>query len=131
MSTWLRPSTPWRPRALFESLLSNVEDLRHTISIPARDPVCRRRGCRGPRTFTEALIRIRSGKELYQVLEGAVDLDQDTLFHTAIDLPANLTEGDYTARILLTRGGAVVDEFETDIPVNKVGLERWLYQPGA
>jgi uncharacterized protein (TIGR02186 family) len=111
----------------FESLLSNVEDLRHTVSIPR---AIRSVGAEvvGTENFTEALIRIRSGKELYQVLEGAVDLDQDTLFHTEIDLPANLTEGDYAARILLTRGGAVVDEFVTDIPVNKIGLERWLYE---
>ncbi len=30
-------------------------------------------------------------------------------------------------RILLTREGRVVSEFETVIDVRKVGLERWLY----
>ncbi len=77
--------------------------------------------------FTDALIRIRAEEELYQVLEGAVDVEEDTLFRTSITLPANLTEGDYAARIFLTRDGEIVDEYITAIPVQKVGLERWLY----
>ena len=43
-------------------------------------------------------------------------------------LPANLTEGPYRTRIFLTRDGSVVDVYETEIAVNKVGLERWLYE---
>ena len=42
-------------------------------------------------------------------------------------MPANLTEGFYVAKIFLTRDGNIVDEYETSIPVKKVGLERWLY----
>ena len=45
-----------------------------------------------------------------------------------ISLPANLTEGDYTAEIYITRGGDIVDVYVTRIPVLKVGLERWLYR---
>ena len=55
------------------------------------------------------------------------DLEEDTLFRTAITLPANLTEGTYEARIFLTRNGRVIDEYTAEIPVHKVGLERWLY----
>ena len=54
-------------------------------------------------------------------------LDEQTLFRTAIELPANLTEGSYQTRIFLTRGGAVISQFETAIEVRKVGLERWIY----
>ena len=79
------------------------------------------------REFDEALIRIREREGLYQVLEGAVNLSQETLFDTAVRLPSNLTEGDYIARILLTRGGRVLNEYETSISVRKVGLERFLY----
>ena len=46
---------------------------------------------------------------------------------TQIDLPANLVEGPYETRIFLTRNGTVVDRFDTVIEVNKVGLERWIY----
>ena len=77
--------------------------------------------------FTNALIRIRSEQRLFQVLEGAVDFEEGTLFRTAIKLPANLVEGDYEIRIFLTRDGTIVDQYNTAIPVQKVGLERWLY----
>ena len=56
-----------------------------------------------------------------------VDLEESTLFSAAFRLPANLTEGDYNAQIYLTRNGTVIDEYETVIPVKKVGLERWLF----
>lgn len=79
------------------------------------------------RSFSGALIRIRKQNQLYQTLEGAVDVSRDTLFNTSIAMPANLTEGTYTTRIFLTRNGNVVDSYTATIPVHKVGLERWLY----
>ncbi|MDP5086033.1 MAG: TIGR02186 family protein [Yoonia sp.] len=107
-------------------VLSDVEDLRYRITIPR---VIRSVGAvvEDSRSFTQALIRIRAGDGLYQVLEGAVDLEEETLFRAAITLPANLIEGDYEAHIFLTRDGKVIDEYITTIPVRKVGLERWLY----
>lgn len=107
-------------------VLRDVEDLRYRVTIPR---AIRSVGAdvSDSRDFTQALIRIRAGQGLYQVLEGAVDLEQETLFRTAITLPANLTEGNYIARIFLTRDGRVIDEYDTSIPVQKVGMERWLY----
>ncbi|MEM8536312.1 MAG: TIGR02186 family protein [Pseudomonadota bacterium] len=112
--------------APMNQVLRDVEDLRYRITIPR---IIRNVGAAvdDSRSFTDALIRIRAGQSLYQVLEGAVDIEQDTLFRAAITLPANLTEGDYEAHIFLTRDGTVIDEFITTIPVQKVGLERWLY----
>lgn len=78
--------------------------------------------------FIDALVRIRASNELYQILEGQVDVEADTLFRTTIQLPANLTEGDYETEIYLTRDGQIVDLYSTTIPVMKVGLERWLYK---
>lgn len=77
--------------------------------------------------FSEAFARIKEREKLFMTLEGAIDLEEDTLFRTAITLPANLTEGNYRARIFLTRAGSVIDEYDTTIPVFKVGIERWLY----
>lgn len=77
--------------------------------------------------FEEALIRIKSDQSKFQLKEGDVSLSRGTLFSTSIELPANLTEGYYRTRILLTRDGEVVDRYETAIPVQKVGIERWLY----
>ena len=107
--------------------MKDVEDLRHHVSI--------RRAIRsvgaeiaGSEAFTRALIRIRERNGLYQTNIGAVELSEQTLFNTSVQLPANLTEGDYRARFFLTRGGNVVDTFETTIAVQKVGLERFLFR---
>ena len=78
-------------------------------------------------SFTEALIRIRTEQNAYQLRESTVAFDEQTLFRTAIRLPSNLTEGVYATRIFLTREGRVVSRFETVIDVRKVGLERWLF----
>lgn len=109
-------------------VLSRTEDLRHEISIPrAIRSVGAPSSVANPTEFTEALIRIRTQKNLYQHLDNAVNLFDETLFSTTIDLPANLVEGPYDTRIFLVRDGIVVDEYETVIKVNKVGLERWIY----
>jgi len=114
--------------APLREILTDVEDLRYKISIPrAIRSVGAPMGVTDSENFTTALIRIRAGNDLYQVREGMVDLEESTLFSAAFRLPANLTEGDYNAQIYLTRNGIVVDEYETVIPVKKVGLERWLF----
>lgn len=107
-------------------VLRETEDLRYSITIPR---AIRAVGATVANavTFTDALVRIQAGEDLYQVLEGAVDFEQQTLFRTSIALPANLIEGNYSTRIFLTRDGAVVDTYEAVISVQKVGLERWLY----
>ncbi|WP_300547933.1 TIGR02186 family protein [Roseovarius sp.] len=112
----------------FDEVMSNTEDLRHRVSIGrAIRSVGAATMAEDAGRFTEALIRIRRDKDAYQVREGAVAIDEQTLFRTSISLPANLTEGAYETRIFLTREGRVVSEFDTTIDVRKVGLERWLY----
>ncbi len=111
---------------VFSDALSHTEDLRHRVSVPQ---AIRSVGAvvEDSPNFTEALIRIRERGTLYQMLEGAVQLERSTLFRTRIQLPANLTEGFYITRILLTRNGEVLDRYETGILVTKVGLERFLF----
>ncbi len=109
-------------------VLSVTENLRHKVSIENAIRLVGAPDDVGDSVvFSEAVIRIRRNSGLYQELEGQVALDQQTLFRTAIKMPANLTEGDYTTRIFLTRGGKVVSSQETTIEVRKVGLERWLF----
>lgn len=109
-------------------MLDPEQDAKYGISIP--QAIGREghvaQGVNGA-DFSQALIRIRESQDLYQLHEGLVDLQDDTLFRAEIGLPANLTEGDYAAQIFLTRNGQVIDSYETLIPVAKVGLERWLY----
>lgn len=109
--------------------LNDAEDLRHSISIPrvVRSDSASNAG-NDTNRFSEALIRIRAGEDLYQVLESQVDIEEETLFRGQITLPAALTEGDYVARIFITRNGVVVDEYQTTIAVFKAGLERFLFE---
>ncbi|QFT59004.1 Putative transmembrane protein [Sulfitobacter sp. THAF37] len=114
--------------APLDELLTRVEDLRHKISIPrAIRSVGAPMSIDNAALFTEALIRIRTRNDQYQVIEEGVKLDEDTLFRAAVRLPAALTEGTYATRIFLTRGGEVVAKYDTGIDVRKVGMERWLF----
>ena len=109
-------------------MISKTEDLRHKISIPrAIRSVGAPMDVPDAQSFTEAVIRIRTREGTYQLLEDTVTVREQTLFDTAISMPANLTEGTYPTRIFLTRGGNVISTYETEIEVRKVGLERWLY----
>ncbi len=111
-----------------DQVLSNVEDLRHKVSIPrAIRSVGAASATVDPAAFTEAIIRIRKANGAYSLQEDAVSIDEQTLFRTSIKMPSNLTEGAYKTRIFLTRGGQVVSVYETTIGVQKVGLERWVF----
>ncbi|SHI78889.1 TIGR02186 family protein [Wenxinia saemankumensis] len=107
-------------------VLSAVENQRHSVTVPR---AIRSVGNRieGADTFVEALIRIREAEGLYRIEEGAVDFEEETLFSASVGLPANLTEGNYDIRIYLTRDRRVVDWYEATIGVQRVGIERWLY----
>lgn len=111
-----------------KKILKNTEDLRHGISIGrairsvgAPDDIA------DAQAFTEALIRIRKNAGLYSRSDNAVNFFESTLFSTTIDLPANLVEGAYLTQIYLVRDGDIIDRYATAINVNKVGLERWIY----
>ncbi len=109
-------------------ILSHTEDLRHTISL-AR--MIRSVGAPSDvpdtQAFSDALMRIRDERGDYRLSEGGVELAQETLFRADIDLPANLTEGNYTTRIFLLRNKQVIDVGTETIRVKKVGLERLFY----
>lgn len=115
-------TAPW------EEVLSATEDLRYKISIPlAIRSVGAPSSVQDPQSFSEALIRINTANELYSILPSTVTIQDSTLFHAAIDLPANLVEGDYEARVFLTRNQSVVSQYDTKLDVKKVGLERFLF----
>ncbi len=111
------------------AILSPAQDVLHSISIDrAIRPVGAPIAAEEIRHFTDALVRIRTGDELFSQAESAVRLTEDTLFFTQFNLPANLVEGNYKVRIFLTRDQKVVDVYESRIFVRKVGLGRWLFK---
>ncbi len=109
-------------------VLSHTEDLRHRISIPKAIRSVGAPPEVGEATrFTDALIRLRSHAGLYRVDARDIAVTEETLFQTSVALPANLTDGAYTVRIFLTRDREVIDAYTTIIDVQKVGLERFLF----
>jgi uncharacterized protein (TIGR02186 family) len=114
--------------AALKDILSETEDLRHGITIPrviyaigiADD-------AKDAPDFLDAMIRLRKETGSFSLKEHSVGMLESTLFRTDIELPANLTEGDYKVRIFLTRGGKVLDSSEKTVLVHKAGLERWIY----
>ena len=111
-----------------DDILSKTEDLRHQITIPrAIRAVGIANEADESLRFLDAFLRIREAEGRYSVGEGAVALTEETLFRSDVELPANLTEGDYRARIFLARGGQVVDSLERSIGVRKEGLERFFF----
>ncbi len=119
--------------APINEILTDKADLTYRVSIPrAIESIGAKIAAAGhsestTEKFTEALIRIRTNNNLYNIQEGAVKLVSNTLFSASVDLPSNLTAGNYTARILLIRDQQVIDQFETTLDIHKVGMERWLY----
>lgn len=114
--------------APFAQMLSPAQDRRYRVSI---DRAILSIGAKvtneNAETFQEALVRIREKEGKYVMLENAVEVEQQTLFRTTIQMPPDLTEGTYTARILLTREAEVVAAHAAQIDVRKVGLERFLF----
>lgn len=114
--------------APFDRIISDTEDLRYRISIRrAIRSVGAAMHIREAQNFARAVVRIRENEDLYSIRENTVAVDEQTLFRTSIEMPADLTEGDYLTRIFLMRDGQVVSQLETTIDVRKVGLERFLY----
>ncbi len=117
-----------RSTAPVGDILAPAEDLKHFISIDrairAFDGQIIKKNSDD---FVQALIRVRTNEGLYENDPQGIELTEDTLFRASVALPANLTEGDYLARIFLVRNNQVIDVYSTEIGVRKVGLERWIY----
>lgn len=109
-------------------ILSDTENLRHSITI---ERVIRAVGITAEAEqsgeFLLALLRVRSDEDRYRLLEGRVELTEDTLFRADVVLPANLTEGEYKVRLFLLRNKQVIASQERLIGVRKEGLERFIF----
>jgi uncharacterized protein (TIGR02186 family) len=80
------------------------------------------------REFREAVIRLKLRDGLYKQEDYSVSfVGGASLFRTTIKLPANIPVGTLTARVFLFRGGQVLDRFETQVRMQREGIERILY----
>lgn len=109
-------------------ILSDTENLRYDITI---ERVIRAVGiaaeAENSGEFVLALLRVRTDEDRYRILEGRVELTEETLFRTDVVLPANLVEGEYKVRLFLLRDQKVIAHQERLVGVRKVGLERFVF----
>jgi uncharacterized protein (TIGR02186 family) len=77
--------------------------------------------------FRRAVIRLMQGRDLFQRDDKAMRFIGRSLFRGSVDLPANVTEGSYTAEVYLFRAGQMLSRAERPILVNKIGLERFVH----
>jgi uncharacterized protein (TIGR02186 family) len=114
--------------AALHHILSEEADERYSITIPrAIRAVGLADDAPTGEPFTKALVRIREKDGTYTVDEGGVTMIGDVLFRADIELPSNIVEGNYFARIFVMRDGQVITSFTDLLGVQKVGLERWIY----
>lgn len=58
----------------------------------------------------------------------AVEFKKGALFTITLDLPADTPVGSYALAVYLYRGGALIDQDDARLSVNKVGFERRIYE---
>ncbi len=80
-------------------ILSDTDNLRYGITI---ERVIRAVGITAEAEdsgdFLQGLMRVRTNEGRYRVLQGKVELTEETLFRTDVILPSNLTEGESKVR---------------------------------
>jgi uncharacterized protein (TIGR02186 family) len=108
--------------------ISHTEDLRRRVSLGyALRFVGAASEGETREAFLDAVVRLRRDSGLYVIAPQGVEVIEGTLFNARFSLPANIVEGVYSARVLLTRNREVVDAFDAQIDVAKAGIERWLF----
>ena len=77
--------------------------------------------------WVDALKRNMQSASLWKTNETAVQVMRGSLFRTQVSLPANITTGDYEARIIHFREGEFIAEDRTAIAVKKAGFSAIIY----
>lgn len=74
--------------------------------------------------FARGLVDLRSRGELYQQIEGGVQVSEQVLYQARISLPSNVPEGTYIAETFAISKGRVVASASSAVEVHKLGFER-------
>lgn len=80
-----------------------------------------------PDEFEEALIRLKTRQDLYVQDPKGVNFMSKSLFRASLELPASVTQGDYTVRIYLFHNRKLLSWDKSIVEVKKAGIERYLY----
>jgi uncharacterized protein (TIGR02186 family) len=115
-----RPLQAIAPKSVLERYGIGVENLVLRPPDPNAGPV--------PEDYVEATGRIRTGNGLFREQPGGVLFLGSSLFRAAIDMPANVPDGLYSARVYLLSNGTVVQAQTSTLFVNKVGFEKLVFE---
>jgi len=77
--------------------------------------------------FKEAIIKLKEKDELFVQSPGGVRFLGNTLFRASIELPANVSVGNYSADVYLFRDGKLVHVQNSPLYITKSGFERFIY----
>ena len=77
--------------------------------------------------WADALKRNMQSASLWKINETTVQVMRGALFRTQVSLPANITTGDYEARIIHFRQGKFIAEDRAAIAVKKAGFSAIIY----
>jgi len=117
-----RPLDEIAPAALLEKHRIGFENLRFTPAKSGAAPTPAQEDA-----FRKALIRIKEDQSLYQQRDFAVAFISRSLFRATVSLPANVPVGVFQVEIFLFRKGELLDTHETDLRIEKQGLERFVF----
>jgi len=78
--------------------------------------------------FAKAFLTAIGDRGLYRDVVGGVEFKKGALFTINVDLPANTPVGDYEVYVYLYRDGELLGRSSAQLAVNKVGIERQIYQ---
>ncbi|MEM1103409.1 MAG: TIGR02186 family protein [Pseudomonadota bacterium] len=79
------------------------------------------------KALTAALVADRQRSGVFIENVGATEMRAGSLFRTTIDLPSNTPVGIYQVEVYGVRGGEAIVSAATPFNVDKIGLERGLY----
>lgn len=77
--------------------------------------------------FREALIRLKQDQRLYHERAFAVAFISRSLFRSTVSVPANVPVGVFDIDIFLFRGGELINNYSTELRIEKSGLERFVF----
>lgn len=77
--------------------------------------------------FRESIVRLKSDQKLYVDSERGVAFIGKSLFRATVDLPANVSIGEFSAWIYLFRKGELLSTYKTRLGLQREGIEQELH----
>lgn len=76
--------------------------------------------------FAAGLVDLRRRQGLYKEDMSGVTISEQVLYQARIELPSNVTTGQYTSETFAIRDGRVIASAIAEVEVRKVGFERFV-----